>query len=1000
MLTAEEQGKILEDEDKRLGRDWKKKRRKTIMEQLESMGGFGKDPDGEQAIREELNRTDTRPPLQYPQDSDPECEVSFGESYFWESRKRLFHGWLFQARRPSPWMEEKDLPLFYRFALHRPIMDEQTFRTIMQDMNLRLETCTGNARQPYTRPHERSRQMMLGIDVNEDTDMHPSHRFRDLLPSGGAEDRGRARKKATTMALQDPEDTHELVQSQLWSVYEHVKNGSVPIKMAAWHYRDAFDTQDMSDETLITYLEQFGVPTHHIPTNNPKARRDPPRSPTCGVAKSCGDDGKVKEGITDLTNYVGLYRSASLQIDEVVPMIQDYLVGLASLEAGLIENTLTDLDIDEETTALILWEVACENNDALVSSSSSEVKKQESHEDRLHVNESKSHGGSTTKDIDYQVGIKENEPNHLEASSTEQPITFPLATLQAKLPTCGLVDELESRMLPPARSSSKLTSLTRPTGTSESQVGQKIDGELPLDQASARRGLPSPEEVMTTGIWGLPMPIKDARKIAHAMKLPWSTIDEQVRPISAPRPGRRASHAKTDITFPKSKRKASIALHRDSRSSSKHSDHLDLFAMEDEDQETFVLSHFDPDKIQSEYRCVTCLRRPCECEDKSSEYATSKPMCSRCCQQPCACSRVPQLDEATQIAPPRENLPSHDFDLKLSLGTQPEIPKQSVTLLAYLARMLDNDDVLASLKQLERLPSADTTIAKIKEILNLLLQRSYDGKKIYTPGDEPSDDDREAVRILKAIVQSSRALTDHVFKFLCGVVEADAFAKGVHTGHDRIGGGSDLESSLLNSSPKHESIPPPLSDPVASAAAFLDSQLRAANCRFLQAINIPLAKYDSPCSPTPAPDSSVSRLEPCSKIEDASQTSSQKVIHPDSSAASASPKAVSRSGSPGGKISTVGAHPSMAEHSSESTIRNPLVSTTKLSEQVSHHLDTTEEGTDSIFGPPPMRHPHSISNYIANSDCELRPPSPPKPSARKLPENGSLPFKFNHEAIV
>ena len=1002
MLTAEEQGKILQDEDKRLGRDWKK-RMTTLQQQLKMMGGFGQDPDSEQALTEEIMTEDTRPPLQYLQDSNSKCELSFAGSSFWEFRKQLFHAWLFQARLPSSWIKEKDLPLCYRFALRRPIMDERTFWSIMQGMSLQLDTSAGNARQPYTRPRGRSRRMMLGIDLGLEN-IHPSNKLRNVLPRGKAEDKGEATEENPVMSIEDDEDMHELVHRQLWTVYEHVQDGSVQFEKAAWNYRDALNDQNMSDKTLVQCLEQYGVPTHHILTNKRKTRRVPPRKPTLSAAQWCENSVEMRAIITELTNYVGLYHSNSLSIDEVVPMIHDCLIGLTTLEADFIGDILTSPDLDEETAALLIWEAANEDSDASSSSSSSEGEQEESNKTQgrplravlvpdphvsekqdynspatLPVNESKFHGGSMTKDMDYQDGSKENEPNQSRESSIDRPITIPRATLPAKLPTCGFVDELESRIMPPPAPKPKPTFVTHATETTKSHVSQNLDGEPPLDPAIAWRRRPSsPEQGMTIGIWGILMPVRKAREIAHAMKLTQSTIDDQVRPISPPRTGRRAEHAKTVITFPKAKRKASIALDKDSPPKSpKHGNNLDLFAKEDEDSETFVLSHFGPDEIKPTPPCMKCLCRPCECEDELSESSTItiKPRCSECLQQPCVCSHIPKLDQATQAAPPTKNLSYHDF---------------KITLLAYLARWLDDDDVLASLRQLERLPSADDTITDIKWILALLMQRSYYGRKIDTPGDEPSDDDREAVRILKSIVSSSAVLTHFVIGFLCEV-EKNTSAKGLESCHDRMGEGSDLGSSLLNNGAEHGSVPAPSSDPGASVAIFLDTQLSVANDRFMQALKKPLAKDDSLYSPAPAPILNVTHLEPCSKSQDASQPSPQKFTHPDSSAASDSSRTESHSGPQrGGELSTAGGLPPIAEHSSESPARSPQVSTTELSKQVGHHDEATEDETANSFGYPLTRHPRSSPKAMATSDGEERPPPTPRLSASELPQKGKL----------
>ena len=226
--------------------------------------------------------------------------------------------------------------------------------------------------------------------------------------------------------------------------------------------------------------------------------------------------------------------------------------------------------------------------------------------------------------------------------------------------------------------------------------------------------------------------------------------------------------------------------------------------------------------------------------------------------------------------------------------------------------------------------------------------------------------------------------------FLCEIAEVDTSANGADSCHGRVCEGSDLESSLLNSSPKHEPVPTPLSDPVASVEAFLDGQLSFANSPVLQAINTPLAKDESLNSPTDAEDSRFPHLTSCSKTEDASQPPLQRDVHPDSSAASDSSRADRHSGSPGG------GRPSMAEVSSESPANNPLISTTKPSDQVSHHLDATKDETDNTLGAPLTRQPHLSPKDVASSDCELPPPpSPPRPKKRKLRLNGLLPLPIS-----
>lgn len=1011
MLTAEEQWRIIQEEERKTGRGRTKK--KTLAEQLEDMGGFGHDPDNEQAIRNDLERMDSRHPLQSSKESIPECEASFGKSSFWESRKKLFNSWVFQANRPSSWIEKKDLPLCFRFALCRPIMDERSFQATLQAMNMQLEIPMGDVRRPLTYPIGRSRELMFGIDVDHERNVHVSNRFRDTLPKGATENMDRVREEASRIAQQDDEDMQQLTRRQLWTVYEHLQNGSVPLETATWHYRDAFDT-DMSDKALFICLQHYGIPTDHIPSNERKASRGSAHSPFSSGVESLREEienvnvpnPKEMRILKELGNYIGLYRGGAFQEHEVIPMIQHCLDGL-ELEANIISDILTDLEKDEETAALLMWEDAY----FYASTSSSEEEKEESPEEQENtlravmvpdplvnegkghdaaaaspVNGSRSYGMSATEDMDCRDDSKETVSEQLNATSIGQPIMSPPAVPPGKRPTYSHVNEAESGVQPTGTLMPKPASPTPATNEFDSQVDVESDGEPPRGRTNVRRRRSSsPDNGMTTGIWGLLMPTKEARELAYNLKLPQCTIDEQVRSISPRRTRRRrASYAKTIVTFPKSKRKASLALYRDTPPKSpRHGDHSDLFAREGEDQESFVLSHFERDAIFSEDTCMRCLHPPCECICRSSSHPRSEPECPKCLQQSCTCGHLPELDEAIPAAPPNGN-PSFDaLKAKLADRTRPKLPKQSITLLAYLARVLDIDDALALLKQLERQPSAGPTITVGKELLDHIQQGIYAGEELDTSG----NDDREALRILNVLVQSSRTLTDYSDKLHHEATGGDISAPSVDGCHDGGAEGLDLESSLLNSSPGHEYVPAPPSNPVASVAAFLETQSNVANGAVLQAINTPLAKGVSLYLHTPAPDSSVPHLESSSNIEDAVQPSRfQAGTTPDSATAGYPSRAKFYLGSPvGGELPSAGSHPSGAEIPSTLPAGSPPSSTADLSEQVSDYPIDAEGDTDrDAFGDPLARQSGSKSQDKGNSEFEMRTPTSPRPGAEQL----------------
>ena len=992
MSTAEEQWKIIQQEERRTGRGRRKK--KTLTEQLREIGGFGHDPDSEQAIREDLERMDTRPSLQYSQESVSEREVSFGESSFWKSKKRLFYSWVFRANRSNSWIEEKDLPLFFRFALRRPIMDERTFQATLHAMDLHFDISMGDVRQPHTRPIGRARELMFGIDVDHERNVHVSNRFRDILPTGAAEKMDRVQKKATRMVQENDEDMQQLIRRQLWTVYEHVQNGSVPLDTATWHYRDAFNIQDLSDEALVICLQQFGIPTDHVPTDGRNTRRGSAKSPfSTGVdslREAIGDvtapDVQERKVIDELVNYIGLYRGGALQEDEVVPMIQHCLDGL-TLEANSISDILTDLEKDEETAALLMWEDACYYNNTSSSEEENEgsyteqgnplraVLVSHSHSSEVEdgdtvvaspVGKSNTPDGPSTEDMNHQDDFKENKPEQLVAMSIDQPLMSPPANLPCKLSMYSHVNETESTMQPPGTPRPKPVSLEDAIEECDIQADLEFKRPPPRDRADVdRRRTSSPENGMTTGIWGLLMPTKEARKLAYKLKLPQDTIDAQIRSIMPRRTKRRkASFAKTVVTFPKSKRKASMALPgHTAPKSPKHGDHSDLFAREGEDQEAFVLSHFERDAILLDERCMKCVRLPCECIYGSSPCSRSEPECSKCLQQPCMCGRPPRLDGTIPTAPTTGDSSSDALKPKMTDRTRPAPSKQSISLLDYLARVLDNDDVLASIKQLKRLSPTDSTINVVKSILDHIQQGICAGEKLDATG----VDDREAMSILDHHIQSSQTLSDHSDK-----LHREATSKStlnVDVCHDGVGKGPNLESSLLNSSSGNEHIPASPSITAASAIAFSETQSNIAKGAIFQSNNTPLAKDVSPYLPTPAPESNVLRLESSRDNQDAIQSTRFK--------AAAVPK------------SSAAGHPSRAESCTGSPPQTPLSSTADLSEQVSDHPVNAECDTDcDPLESPLMRHSYLNPRNIGNSKLDTRPSSSFKPGAKEL--NGNI----------
>ena len=967
-------------------------KKKTLVELFQDMGGFGHDPDSEQAIRKDLERSDSRPPLQYSKDSISECAVSFGESAFWESRKRLFNSWLFQADRPNTWIKSEDLPKLFRFALHRPIMDERTFHWTLQMMNVQLEMSAGDVRKPYTRPTGRSRELMIGVDVDHEKDTHVSTIFRDLLPRDTADNMDKAKEEASRRAQQDDEDVQQLTGRQLWAVYEHVQNGSVELDMATWHYRDAFNS-DMSNEALVTCLQRYGIPTDHIPSDERKARRSSAHSPFSKDVESLREEVKnIKtreetEVLKELSNYIGLYRGGAFQEYEVIPMIQHCLEGF-SLESDAISDILTDLEKDEETCALLMWEDAC----FYKSSSSSEEGKEgspEAQENPLravlvpesHSNEgedvdatevssdhvSKSRDMPATENVECRDDFKESAPEASYSMSIDPKMASPPASPPGKR---GRVNEVESSVQPPATPRPKNASLPSVIEENNSQMDAETDCERPRGRSKVRRRSSSPENGMTTGIWGLLMPTKEARELAYKLKLPQYTIDEQVRSISRQRTSRRrASRAKSVASFPKAKRKASLALHRDTPSKSpKQRDNSDIFAREGEDQRAFVLSHFDSKAIMPEDACMKCSRSPCECADVSSSPPRS------------------DLDDALLTRPPSGN---PTFDAKLTDRSRPKSQQESVTLLAWLAQVFGSDDMLAKLKHLERQCLGPRTASDAEKLWDHMQQSTQNGTVIKISG----DDDREALRILNILIQPSKTLMNESHESDHEMTGQEVPTTSADSCHDRVEEVSDLESSLLNSNSSHEYVRAPPSNPVANAAASQETPSKITKEEVFQGISPPLAKCVPHYLPTSASESSAPRSERSSDAEYAVPPSGFNAgTITDFATADDPPNTGRCSSSTGGrKFSSAGGYATGAEIPPDPPIRSPPLSTADRGNHVSDQPVDVEGDTDyDHFGAPLTRQPHSNFRVTGNSEVESR-RSSPGPGVREVHGNVSPP---------
>ena len=571
------------------------------------------------------------------------------------------------------------------------------------------------------------------------------------------------------------------------------------------------------------------------------------------------------------------------------------------------------------------------------------------------MDEIKPPGRITTEYMDNRDGFNDKESHNSEA------IMDPPEMPSGKLSVHSHADRAGSSTLLPG--TPRPASVLSVTETFESQGDTALDREPPGDRAQiGHRKTSFPDEGMTTGIWRLLMPTKEALNFAYELKLPQNVIDDQVRSISPRKERRRReSHLENVVLLPRSKRKASLVLHKGTASKfPKQNEHSDIFAREGEDSENFVLSHFDRDKLPPVPACDKCLCLPCECGYESA-----------------------QVDEATQAASCEGSL-SSDGHVTTSIDrTRAEPPKKSVTLLAYLARVLDDNDVLASIKQLQQQPKTFETFAYVKVVRDHVQQGVSAGEGLAIAGKE----DREVVRILHDVTQSLLTLAKHSKKLRHEIREEDNSAINDNDYRDEVQESPDSSLSLLNSSLDHEHAHAPPSDDISSAAASPETQSKVTNNPLFQANNTPLTKYTSPHLPTTTPntpDSNVLHLKSNSGIEDAAPPSRfQTATAPDSSTAGDSSRSENRSRSPGEcKNSPAGGHSSQPKDPPESP-------TADLSEQVSDNPVGAVGDTDNTFRAPFTEEPRSDLQGKCTSDGEMRLSPPLGPAARNFEDNVS-----------
>ena len=166
--------------------------------------------------------------------SEEEEEIFYSEPSL-ISTKKLFKSLIKQAGENNSWIKEKDLPLYLRFAIKRPLMSELQFCRALEILDLTLDFGKKEAITPI-----------------------------DNGPPG--------------LASNDSEDDARQLRENrqaLMNVYWLVQDGMVDSEAAYQHYREILGYTDADKETLIASLQNYGIPLTQTPSPGRSAAQEP-----------------------------------------------------------------------------------------------------------------------------------------------------------------------------------------------------------------------------------------------------------------------------------------------------------------------------------------------------------------------------------------------------------------------------------------------------------------------------------------------------------------------------------------------------------------------------------------------------------------------------------------------------------------------------------------------------------------------------------------------------
>jgi len=703
------------------------------------------DWDWENALEEAKQRWLDSRPTTYPQ--LPQTFATRDEDLLLPDLEKLFWKWHRRAEKNDSWITFENLPSLFRFALRRPLMPSTELVSILADFQLakpeqgRPERMVEEQVKDGIRPRQQSpceQKVDEKFKLPGSSHREPSH------PKGKSNNND---KPSVSRQESDEIDTR-ILRKRLWGVYDDVQDGVIELEEAQDHYHTtrleesppdhqsgAHEPVDSDD--LAQWLTSWGIPNLHIPTLEnapslgPPSNLIRPEDPNMfAQAERTLDERRL---IREIAKEVRLFRdpNSAVGIDACLGSLEEFLEGLRTqkkeISMLLEEYTLSSVDIAQE-----IWE-SWLSRTSTSSSEGGTCDEDDQSEGTLSSPGSEcsldSNGDSKESREEY-IGkayddlLDDDESAHRIQSGKRrqrdqrEEIPSPDTVLRS------IEDAEDEEMMKEFEGDNRDTLL--------GSAGRPHPLFYDRDRLS-----PSPEDGVTTDLWGILMPTRKARSIASKLRLP-----SRRRIVSITKRRRvfaKTLKFKTNTVLSRAKRKASVSLHNNrptkiSRSNtpakfSTPNSNADLFAMEDESPMDFIFSHVDPSVEglvgeQPHYASnedIAALPEISETREKVVKRARRQ--ARENARTPSLPSAVPAFDDDFEPYKPLHRLGETTSQfLHMRIIPSKTACEEEVPIGFHMSRCLDEDRQLMWLNALEQSSSGDAWNRNALALANALLE--------------------------------------------------------------------------------------------------------------------------------------------------------------------------------------------------------------------------------------------------------------------------------------